>query len=133
MKQVATVCLYAIIILCCTYISHENCICPTATSWKHNVTHHEFCGKEMSGKSCIENARYNCTKGTAKALFWDDCKEWYGRPYCSPTDDDGCVYPLTQAARKTVCLAQRACITKGHADRIMISMYGKTSLRLSKS
>jgi hypothetical protein len=132
MKQVATVCLYAIIILCCTYISHENCICPAATSWKHNVTHHEFCGKELSGKSCIENARYNCTKGTAKALFWDDCKEWHRREYCSPTDGNACDFLKKLPAKQTICLAQRGCITEPHADRIMISMYGKTSLRSSK-
>jgi hypothetical protein len=131
MKQATTVCLYAIIILCCTYISHENCTCPT--SWKHNVTHHEFCGKELSGKSCIENARYNCTKGITTALFWDDCKEWHRKEYCTPMDDAGCNHLRKQPARETICLAQRNCISKRLADKVMISMYGKTSLLSNKS
>jgi hypothetical protein len=130
MKLLTTLFLYGIILLYYTYVSHENCICPK--SWTLNVTHHEFCGKELSGESCIESARYNCTKGIANALFWDDCKEIYYKEFCTPKTNKSCRYNEHQAARKTICLAQRACKTKPHADKMMMEVYGKTSLLTNK-
>jgi hypothetical protein len=127
MTTTATMCIYAITILVWIRISHESCICP---SWKYNVTHHEFCGKELSGESCVDNARYNCTKGIPKAVYWDCCKDsFYEADICTPKIKDDC--KQKSEIKATLCMTQRTCSYKIGADRRMMAKYGKTSL-LSK-
>jgi hypothetical protein len=128
MTTTATMCIYAITILVWTQISHESCICPS--SWKYNVTHHEFCGKELSGVSCVDNARYNCTKGIRKAVYWDCCKDsFYEADICTPKIKDDC--KRKSAIRATLCMTQRTCGYQIDGNRRMVETYGKTSL-LSK-
>jgi hypothetical protein len=55
--------MHAVFMLFGKHASDGVCICPDHKTWMHNVTHHEFCGKELSGKDCKEDAIYNCTKG----------------------------------------------------------------------
>jgi hypothetical protein len=128
MTTTATMCLYAITLLVWIRISHESCICPS--SWNYNVTHHEFCGKELSGESCVDNARYNCTKGIPKAVYWGCCKDKYEWDICTPKlKKDDC--PHKNEIKATLCMTQRTCVVKVAADRRMMAIYGQTSL-LSK-
>jgi hypothetical protein len=130
MTRTATMCIYAITILVWTRISHESCICPS--SWKYNVTHHEFCGKELSGESCVDNARYNCTKGIPKAVYWDCCKDsFYVEDRCTPKIKDDC--KRKSEIKVTLCMTQRTCGNLADADYRMMQTYGKTSLLSKKN
>lgn len=127
MKRIlGVVVLYAVVMLFCTRSSNGNCICPDHKTWVYPVKHHEFCGKELSGNGCQANARYNCTEGNPKAVFWDFCKDKYKDPYCSPQLAENCDYEATSTQIR--CMTQRTCFNKVTADKTMMKIYGKKTL-----
>jgi hypothetical protein len=127
---VGLVYMYAVFMLSGKHTSDGRCICPK--TWIHPVTHHEFCGKELSGsrKDCEENGRYNCTKGNPVAVYWGLCKDKYRHEHCTPREESHCEY--TNQSFVIECMTQRTCVSKRTANRIMIQTYGKTSLLTQK-
>jgi hypothetical protein len=120
--------MYAAFMLFGKHTSDSVCICPDHKTWMHNVTHHEFCGKELSGsiKDCEEDALYNCTKGNPVAVYWELCKKAYSKPSCTPREKSHCKFKNPSVVIE--CWSQRACVHKPAADRVMMQTYGKTSL-----
>lgn len=123
--------LYAVFMICCTPTTNCDCFCPDHTTWMYPVVHHEFCGKELSGKDCKENAFYNCTKGKPVAVYWELCKQSYKDPYCTPKLKSDC--PYRNQSFIIECMTQRTCVNKVTADDTMREIYGKTTLLPRKS
>jgi hypothetical protein len=124
--------MYALFMLFGKHASDGVCICPNHKTWKYNVTHHEFCGKELSGSSkvCEEDSIYNCTKGNPVAVYWESCEEAYEHDHCTPREKSHCRYTIESFRIK--CWSERTCVPKPHADRVMMQTYGKTSLLTQK-
>jgi hypothetical protein len=123
----------AVFMLFGKHTSDGVCICPDHKTWMHPVTHHEFCGKELSGEDCKEDAIYNCTKGNPVAVYWELCKEASSYEYCTPREQNHCVHRKNRSeSYKIRCMTQRACVDKKFADRVMLQTYGKTSLLTQK-
>jgi hypothetical protein len=102
-----------------------DCIC--SQTWDLPLKTHWFCGKELSGDSCMGDARYYCTKGNQMAVMRDLCMNVSNYDFCTPTQEEfACDF--SKLSRKQACMAQRLCTTKRNSDAVMIKFYGKKSL-----